>query len=168
MNIIITLAVLSFLGTARAEEVEFKKAQIKLNNKTINIEVAKTLKQQNQGLMFRTSLIKNTGMIFIYKKERPLSFWMKNTFIPLSIAFFNKDRVLINIEKMRASKTVLQKQVDIKKSKKPAMYALEMNQGWFQRNNIKPGHKFEFIHKNKDLSLAKPSLPKRSAGVRSK
>jgi uncharacterized membrane protein (UPF0127 family) len=97
--------------------------------------------------MFRKSLPENEGMLFINDKEKPLRFWMKNTFIPLSIAYLDKDRKILNIEDMRPSTSIMQESVAISESVKPAQYALEMNQGWFKKNKIIPGHKFEFVLK---------------------
>ena len=82
--------------------------------------------------MYRKSLKQNEGMLFIFPEADYLSFWMKNTYIPLSIAFFNQDRRLINIHEMKANQTK-----ELYYSNELAIYALEVNQGWFSTNNIK-------------------------------
>ncbi len=141
----------SYAQEGGVQTVEFKKTKILLNKIPLDVEVAESETQQMRGLMFRKSLGENEGMLFVYEYEKPLTFWMKNTFIPLSIAFFDRNRELINVENMSASKSMMQIDVDKSKSLRPARYALEMKQGWFLRNNIKPGHKFEFVtDKTKD------------------
>ncbi len=105
----------------------------------INAEIAETEGAQRRGLMFRRILSNNYGMLFIFNSERPLRFWMKNTYIPLSIAYISKKGVINEIYQM--------KPLDISvtyPSKIPAKYALEVKQGWFARKGIKPGSKIIF------------------------
>lgn len=108
---------------------------ISKNNKiNIDIELAMNRKEKNTGLMFRKELEENKGMLFVYKSDQYLSFWMKNTYIPLSIAYCDKDGVIKQILQM--------KPLDISvtyPSMYPVRYALEMNQGWFKRNKITIG-----------------------------
>jgi uncharacterized membrane protein (UPF0127 family) len=142
-----------------ASEIIFPKGKIKIQEKIIEIEIASSQEQQERGLMYRTSLSENSGMLFVYDYARPLNFWMKNTFIPLSIAFFDRDQIIIEILDMEPAASIMQSQVSTAKSKAPARYALEMNKGWYKRNNIFPGHKFYWVHSNKDLGLEIPSPP---------
>lgn len=135
------------LNSPPINEIVFEKSTIKLNGLILKVEIARSSEQQSRGLMFRKYLPENEGMLFINRNEKPLRFWMKNTFIPLSIAYFDKDRKILNIEDMKASSSIVQESVDISESKGPAQYALEMNQGWFRKNKILPGHKFEFVSK---------------------
>jgi uncharacterized protein len=96
-------------------------------------EVATTPDQRSVGLMHRFSLKPDHGMLFVFERTEPLGFWMKNTFIALSIAFIGDDGRIINIEDM-------QPQTESNHcARKPARYALEMNQGWFAQRGIKPG-----------------------------
>ena len=97
------------------------------------MEVAKTEKERAQGLMYRTQLKKDSGMLFIFEEQRILSLWMKNTKIPLSIAYFNQEGILIDVQDMKPEKGEALKTYP---SKSPAKYALEMNIGWFQKKNI--------------------------------
>ncbi len=96
-------------------------------------EVAVTPEQRALGLMNRFSLQPDRGMLFVFERAEPQAFWMKNTFIPLSIAFIGADGRIINIEDM-APQTE-----DSHWSKGPAMYALEMRKGWFRERGIGPG-----------------------------
>ena len=88
------------------KKVVFKKQKIKIARKILNVELAETSEQITRGLMCRQSL--KTGMLFVFKKPQRLSFWMKNTFIPLSIGFFNKDKRLVNIEDMTPVRSFLE------------------------------------------------------------
>ncbi len=99
----------------------------------INAELARTQQQRYMGLSFRTAMPENSGMLFVYAKEQTLNFVMRNTFIPLSIAYLSKDMVINEIHDMQVgSKTTFP-------SRQPAQFALEMNQGWFKRNGVKVG-----------------------------
>ncbi len=89
--------------------------------------------------MYRDSLPENHGMLFVFDREQPLAFWMKNTKIPLSIAFLNKDFVIVDIQDMEpfSEKTHI--------SAVPAMYALEVNQGFFRKHGIEVGDTLKFV-----------------------
>lgn len=130
-------------ATAKADDIKFEKEKIILGGKTITVELAKTESQHQQGLMFRKMMPENEGMLFIFNEEQPRHFWMKNTLIDLSIGYFDSNKVLIDMQEMRSA-SVLETRPPSYTSAKPAMYALEMNKGWFTRNKIKVGQKFEF------------------------
>src|SRR5690606_11941993 len=85
-------------------KAQFKKAKIKVCSKTLDVEVADSDWLRTIGLMCRKQLNKESGMLFVFEKERTLSFWMKNTYIPLSIAYFTKDKVLKDIFDMEPLK----------------------------------------------------------------
>lgn len=116
-----------------AQEAARTFLELKIKDKRIKAEVARTEAEKGRGLMFRQKLGKNEGMLFVYEKEERLSFWMKNTPIPLSIAFLDKSGLIVDIQDMVPFS--LQTRV----SAFPAQYALEVNQGWFQTNEILPG-----------------------------
>ena len=109
--------------------------EIKINNKTSHAEVAFTQKARTIGLMFRDALDKDHGMLFVYPREQNLSFWMKNTKIPLSIAFINSKGAITQIDSMAPYSLMSHT------SKEKVKYALEMEQGWFRKNGIKVGSK---------------------------
>lgn len=121
-------------------KAQFKKSQLKICNKVLDVEIADNDTLRALGLMCRGSLPENAGMVFIFDDERPLSFWMKDTKIPLSIGYFDKNKSLIDIHDMEPLN-----ENKVYPSKKPSQYALETNQGWYKKNNVQPGCKFEFI-----------------------
>ncbi len=112
--------------------------EIEINGKSIHVEVVFTQKERMLGLMFREKLDKDHGMLFIYPQEQYLSFWMKNTKIPLSIAFINSDGEITQIETMSPYSLIDHV------SKDKGRYALEMEEGWFKKNGIKVGSKVNF------------------------
>jgi len=104
-----------------------------INDTPITVEIASTAQQRYMGLSFRKSLAPNSGMLFVYPDERPLTFTMRNTLIPLSIAFLSKDLVINEIHDMDVGPDQLFP------SRKSAQYALEVDQGWFAANGINVG-----------------------------
>ncbi len=105
----------------------------------LRVEVAETQNEREKGLMFRYSLPADSGMLFVFDREQELSFWMKNTFIPLDIAYLSSNGVINEIYRMEPLDYSI-----LYPSKKPAKYALEVNAGWFKKNGIKPGMKLDF------------------------
>jgi uncharacterized membrane protein (UPF0127 family) len=99
----------------------------------ITVEIARTSEEQAKGLMYRKKLPDGEGMIFVYDRDQQLSFWMKNTLIPLSIAFIASDGRIIELRDMHP--------LDLSsiKSSRSVRYALETPQGWFTRSGIQPG-----------------------------
>ena len=107
---------------------------LRVKGREIRAEIARAPEEMSRGLMYRRSLGKECGMLFPYETPRILSFWMKNTRIPLDIAFLDDGGRILQIGEMRPydelSRTV---------SREPARYALEMNQGWFEENGVGVG-----------------------------
>jgi len=99
----------------------------------ITVEMARTDEEKAQGLMYRKKLPDGEGMIFIYDRDQQMSFWMKNTVIPLSIAFIAADGRIIEIRDMQPH------DLSAVKSSRSVRYALETPQGWFERAGVKPG-----------------------------
>jgi len=128
--------------------IQFEQRRIRIGEKTVTVEIADTDEKRARGLMFRKSLPKDHGMLFVFDSEQVLSFWMKNTLIPLSIGFFDKDKKLIDIQEMvpAVAGDMFPRTY---KSSKPAMYALEMEKGWFSENGIKLGATFSFVSSGK-------------------
>lgn len=110
---------------------------LEVGGKRIQVEVADTQPTQQMGLMFRKRLGKDQGMVFVFERPAQRSFWMKNTLIPLSIAYMDGKGTILNILDMRP------RDLSSYLSAGPAQYALEMNQGWFIRNGVKPGDKVQ-------------------------
>ena len=100
---------------------------------TVISEIAKTREDRNHGFMERKNIPDGTGMIFIFEKDQMLSFWMKNTPHPLSIAYIDSKGKIRNIYDMTPfSLSSIVSTVSVR-------YALEVPQGWYEKNNIKEG-----------------------------
>ncbi len=131
------LAVMASAGAAcggdGAERVELIMAGEKFS-----IEVVRSQEDQQRGLMFRKRLGSREGMLFVYERDEKLSFWMKNTEIPLSIAFLSSSGEILEIRDMEplSLKTV--------SSRRAARYALEVPRGTFQRLNLAAGDRVKF------------------------
>ena len=123
----------SFPQEPWAQEGKGSLLLLTIKGKTIKVEVARTGKEQERGLMFRERMGKDEGMLFVYEREERLSFWMKNTRLPLSIAFMDKGGRIVDIQDMEPFS------LETHTSAHPARYALEMNRGWFAREGIKVG-----------------------------
>ena len=136
-------AILQFALPLSAEATTFKKKKITLGTKTLVVEVAENAQQHEQGLMFRDKLGPDDGMLFIFKNEETRFFWMKNTLIDLSIAYFDKNGTLMDIHEMTSGKGIPDDQLPSYASVKPAKYALEMSKGWFDKNKVKIGAKLK-------------------------
>ncbi len=100
---------------------------------TINVEIADTEATQECGLMNRTSMPDDQGMIFIFAQSSLTPFWMKDTLIPLSIAFINENGTVVDVQEMQALSE------DNHYPAGPYRYAIEANAGWYARNGIAPG-----------------------------
>ncbi|MGV3741606.1 MAG: DUF192 domain-containing protein [Burkholderiaceae bacterium] len=99
----------------------------------IQAEVAATEAARQRGLMARQEMGPNEGMLFVFDRPAGVCMWMKNTPLPLSVAFIDAAGKIVSIEDMQPNTT------DSHCAKKLIRYALEMNQGWFKQKNIKPG-----------------------------
>jgi len=121
------------LATAAPAVVELPATTLTVGKQKIVAEVAATTEQRTTGLMYRFSLKPDHGMIFVFDKAEPQGFWMKNTFIPLSIAFIGSDGRILNVADM------VPQDERTHWSNGPALYALEMRKGWFAERGIGPG-----------------------------
>lgn len=124
------LALSSALPVAAAE---LPTVTLTIGTHKLVAEVVTTVEQRATGLMNRFSLKPDHGMLFVFGRPAPQGFWMKNTYIPLSIAFLDADGRILNIEDMRPQTE------ETHWSKGPALYALEMKKGWFAERGIGPG-----------------------------
>ncbi len=106
---------------------------LSIGDTQLTTEIASTGNQRYMGLSFRQTLQENEAMLFVYHAEQPLVFTMRNTLIPLSIAYISDQFVINEIHDMPVGPN------QTFPSKRNAKYALEVNQGWFERNNVKPG-----------------------------
>lgn len=107
---------------------------LKMDGIPFRAQLAITPSEMTTGLMHRSSLGENDGMLFIYESPGQRSFWMKNTHIPLDVGFFTADGILRQISPMRPNDLT-----PIPSHRNDIVYALEMNHDWFTRNNLLPG-----------------------------
>ncbi|AJC19239.2 DUF192 domain-containing protein [Pandoraea sputorum] len=114
---------------------EFPTVQLSAGMYLIKAEVAANEKDREQGLMYRKAMADNAGMLFVFEQSAGHCFWMKNTDLPLSIAFLADDGTIVNIEDMEPQTE------DNHCPRAAVRYALEMNKGWFAKKNIKAGSK---------------------------
>lgn len=128
MTILLTMLV---LGGCSGKK--FPTTTLDVAGKSVVAELAVTTDQRARGLMHREHMGANDGMLFVYPESAPRSFWMKNTKIPLSIAFIDPKGKIVRIAKMQP---LMQSST---KSLYPAKFALEMNQGWFENNGVTVG-----------------------------
>lgn len=115
----------------------------RVNNFNFVYEKALTNEQREKGLMFRTSLDKNAGMLFVFEQEDLRNFWMKNTYISLDIIFLDKNFKVVNLH----TYTQPNQTNTIYPSIYPSMYVVEFNAGTSLENNIQIGDKFLFDEK---------------------
>lgn len=134
-NVLIALAMLVTAEMAIAQQsvTPFPSVRVVINENDLTVEYAQTFEQRAQGLMYRQSLCEQCGMLFRFDSERMVSMWMKNTFIPLDVAFISKDGHITDIKPMYPH------DLTPTGASTPVLYALEMNQGWFARNKIVVG-----------------------------
>ncbi|MEQ1849159.1 MAG: DUF192 domain-containing protein [Candidatus Peribacteraceae bacterium] len=104
----------------------------------VTVELAVTPEEQKRGLMARTNLDEDAGMVFIFEQEKILSFWMKNTLIPLQIIFFDGQGAFVSVADMVPCET---EECPLSKSASIAKYALEVNPGFRELHGITPGWK---------------------------
>lgn len=121
---------------------KFRSTTLRAGMYMIKAEVADNEPEREQGLMFREKMAGNEGMIFDFEAPAGVCMWMKNTLIPLSVAFIDSSGKIVNIEDMQPQTT------NSHCAKKPVRYALEMNQGWFRQKNIKPGSMIDGLAPN--------------------
>ena len=114
--------------------IDLPTASINLKGNPLTVELATTPTSRGCGLSQRHELPQNRGMLFIFADLRPRNFWMKDTFIPLSIAYLDKSGQIFSIQDMLPLQTDEQYP-----SALPAAYALEVNQGWFRRHGVAVG-----------------------------
>ncbi len=126
-------------GCARRKQVLLRPDlfHLEVKGRRLTIEVARTDRSRQRGLMHRDQLAENRGMLFVYRDPEKLSFWMRNTKVPLSIAFIDDHGKILQIEDMRP--------LDLASvaSKYEVRYALEMNQGWFDTAGVAVGDTLE-------------------------
>ena len=113
---------------------EVERVGIQVDGVSARVELAYTVEGRRLGLMGRQQLGRDEGMLFVFPREKVLEMWMLNVRIPLDVGFFDRNGRLLGWRSMRVDGGTA-----IYASTAPALYALEMNQGWFERYPIAPG-----------------------------
>jgi len=135
------LALLLATALAHAQQPPLPTTQLAAGMHLIQAEVADSFGTRMQGLMFRKSMDTNSGMLFVFDETSAHCMWMRNTLIPLSVAFIDEAGVIVNILEMQP------RDETSRCASKPARYALEMNKGWFAQRGIKAGTKLRGLDK---------------------
>ncbi|MBN2384637.1 DUF192 domain-containing protein [bacterium] len=126
-------------GNNTPTSLVFRTDYVFLGSHKLKVEIADEPALQQHGLMFRKKLEEEQGMLFVYDKAQILKFWMLNTAVPLSVGFFDDKGTLFEIRDMRPFSIYPQTE-----SSKPARYALEVNEGWFERHAVTAGCQLTF------------------------
>ncbi len=134
----ILLLALWFAGSALAQ---LPTVQLSAGMHLIRAEVADSMGTRMEGLMHRKSMAQNSGMVFVFEENATHCMWMRNTLIPLSVAFIDETGAIVNIADMQPHSE------QSHCASRPARYALEMNKGWFAQRGIKPGAKLGGLEK---------------------
>ena len=108
-------------------------------NDTVRAEVASTSAERSRGLMYRDEVPDGTGMLFVFDREAERSFWMQNTYVALDVAFIDRNFRIVDIQQMEPEST------NIHDGARPAMFALEVRQGWFAEKGIEVGDRCQLI-----------------------
>ena len=128
-------ACFAFGASAQTGPQSLPKMRLNAGIYNIDAELATTPDEREIGLMFRPVLATSAGMLFVFEQPGQQCFWMKNTMIPLDVAFIGDDGAIVNIDQMKAQT------LDSHCSAKPVRFVLEMNDGWFAKRGIKAGQK---------------------------
>ena len=132
-NVIALCVLIGSSGALPQVNIGLPTIELKTGIYRIQAELADTPKSREVGLMNRTSMPTNSGMLFVFEQKAGHCFWMNNTKIPLSIAFIADDGKIVNIDEMQAETT------NNHCPTAPVRYALEMNKQWFSERVIVPG-----------------------------
>lgn len=131
------VSLLAFATTAtwsrESPQLNLPRVTLKAGMHLIQAQVAATPEQRATGLMHRTEMPTNEGMLFVFEQPAGQCFWMKNTLLPLTAAFVADDGTIVNLADMQPQS------LDSHCSAKPVRYVLEMHQGWFAKRGIGPG-----------------------------
>ena len=137
-SLLIPLFAALAIGSACAQDapqMDLPRVKLSAGMHQIEAQVAHTPEQRSTGLMHRREMPQHEGMLFVFEMPSQQCFWMKNTLLPLAIAFLADDGTIVNIDEM-APQTL-----ESHCSAKPVRYVLEMNKGWFAKNGVKAGMK---------------------------
>lgn len=129
------LALFTSGASAQEAQMHLPRTTLSVGIHQIDAQVASTSEETSTGLMHRPEMPTSEGMLFVFPQAGRLCFWMKNTLIPLTVAFIADNGAIVNLEDMEPQST------QSHCAKKPVRFVLEMNQGWFDKRGIKAGFK---------------------------
>jgi hypothetical protein len=129
------IAALILWAQSAAADTALRTAQVRIGKHPMKVEIVDTDPQREKGLMFREKLGHDDGMLFVFDEPAYHSIWMKNTLIPLSVAFIDRDGIILNIEDMEP------RTLDTHTAAGPAAFAIEANKGWYAEKKVRPGDK---------------------------
>ena len=131
--IAVALALAACAALAQEPQMNLPRVKLGAGMHRIDAQVARTPDERATGLMYRKEMPQHEGMLFVFDFAAQQCFWMKNTLLPLAIAFIADDGTIVDLDEM-APRTL-----DPHCSSRPVRYVLEMNQGWFRKKGLKPG-----------------------------
>ena len=137
MKVLLAALLLAAAPALAQEQPQMNLPRVKLASgmHQIDAQLASTHEQRMTGLMWRKEMPQHEGMLFAFEQPSQQCFWMKNTLLPLAIAFVADDGTIVNIDEMKPQT------LESHCSTKPVRYVLEMNTGWFAKKGIKAGSK---------------------------
>jgi len=124
-------------GGSTGPKPKLETAVIRVGPTSVEVEVAREAEERERGLMFRKSLEEGKGMLFVFEADQRLAFWMKNTMIPLSLAYIASDGTIRQILELEPGS------LDPVASERSVRYALEVPRGWFERAGVVVGDRVE-------------------------
>ncbi len=136
-----TLLVALFLTASASVAAALPEVTLSIGPHQLTAEVAATDPSRSKGLMHRRMMPENRGMLFVFQSVALHGMWMMNTYLPLSVAFVDRDGTIINIADMEPHTQTTHG------ATRPAKYALEMNKGWFAKRGVKPGDRIDGLEK---------------------
>lgn len=139
--VVAALAFAAGIAAEAAAQGPLPTMTVTVEGHSVKVEVAATFESRIKGLMHREKLGKNDGMLFVFDQVGYHTMWMKNTLIPLSVAFLDSEGKILNITEMQPHSEVQHMAAG------PALFALEMNSGWFSERKISPGAKVKGLEK---------------------
>lgn len=125
----------SIVAGQEQPQMQLPRTKLQLGMYQIDAQMAQSAEQRGIGLMFRSEMPAHEGMLFVFEQPSTQCFWMKNTLLPLTVAFVLDDGTIVNLADMKPMST------DSHCSLKPVRFVLEMHQGWFTKKGFKPGSK---------------------------
>jgi len=131
--VVVLLTFISSLSLAQQTEIVFPQIQVQVKQKVYALEYANTFERRAQGLMHREDMCDSCGMLFNFQQTRRVGMWMKNTLLPLDVAFIRSDGKITDIKAMQPH------DLTSTTSSEQVLYAWEMHQGWFAQNVIQVG-----------------------------